>query len=69
MGKYTTKVTDEEGNVFWESTDGSSHKTRKSAWEHSKSLLRETESKTESEKKYMQVKPRIQPRNNVSRYI
>jgi hypothetical protein len=49
MGKYTTKVTDEEGNVFWESTDGSSHKTRKSAWEHSKSLLGETESKTESD--------------------
>ena len=48
MGKYTTKKTDEEGNVFWESTDGSSHKTRKSAWEHSKTLLGETESKTES---------------------
>lgn len=49
MGKYTTKKTDEEGNVFWESTDGSSHKTRKSAWEHSKTLLGETESKTESD--------------------
>lgn len=49
MGKYTTKKTDEEGNVFWESTDGSSHKTRKSAWSHSKSLLGENESETESE--------------------
>ena len=49
MGKYTTKKTDEEGNAFWESTDGSSHKSRKSAWEHSKSLLGETETKTESE--------------------
>ena len=49
MGKYTTKRTDEEGNAFWESTDGSHHKTRKSAWEHSKTLLGETESKTESE--------------------
>ena len=49
MGKYTTKRTDEEGNAFWESTDGSTHKTRKSAWEHSKSLLGETESKTETE--------------------
>ena len=49
MGKYTTKKTDEEGNVFWESTDGSSHKTRKSAWEHSKTLLNETKSETESE--------------------
>ena len=49
MGKYTTKKTDEDGNVFWESTDGSSHKTRKSAWEHSKTLLGETESKTESD--------------------
>tara|TARA_R100000988_G_C4003076_1_gene170478 strand:+ start:283 stop:1008 length:726 start_codon:yes stop_codon:yes gene_type:complete len=49
MGKYTTKKTDEEGNVFWESTDGSSHKTRKSAWEHSKTLLGETESEVESE--------------------
>ncbi len=51
MGKYTTKRTDEEGNAFWESTDGSHHKTRKSAWEHSKSLLGETESKTETETK------------------
>jgi len=48
MGKYTTKRTDEEGNAFWESTDGSTHKTRKSAWEHSKSLLGETKSETES---------------------
>ena len=48
MGKYTTKKTDEDGNAFWESTDGSHHKTRKSAWEHSKTLLgeSETESKT-----------------------
>tara|TARA_B100000029_G_C17491349_1_gene929230 strand:+ start:338 stop:1063 length:726 start_codon:yes stop_codon:yes gene_type:complete len=50
MGKYTTKKLDEEGNPFWESTDGSHHKTRKSAWSHSKSLLDETESvETESE--------------------
>ena len=49
MGKYTTKKTDEEGNVFWESTDGSSHKTRKSAWEHSKTLLGESESEVKTE--------------------
>ena len=49
MGKYTTKKTDEEGNVFWESTDGSSHKTRKSAWEHSKTLLDESESEVKTE--------------------
>ena len=55
MGKYTTKKTDEEGNAFWESTDGSSHKSRKSAWEHSKSLLGETETKTESEREPITV--------------
>jgi len=49
MGKYTTKKTDEEGNAFWESTDGSHHKTRKSAWEHSKTLLGETESEVKTE--------------------
>ena len=52
MGIYTTKKTDEEGNPFWESTDGSTHKTRKAAWTHSKSLElpTESESKSESEK-------------------
>ena len=51
MGIYTTKRTDEEGNPFWESTDGSTHKTRKAAWSHSKSLElpSESESKSESE--------------------
>ena len=50
MGIYTTKRTDEEGNPFWESTDGSTHKTRKAAWSHSKSLETvETESVGESE--------------------
>jgi len=50
MGIYTTKRTDEEGNPFWEATDGSTHKTRKAAWTHSKSLEPvETESVGESE--------------------
>ena len=49
MGKYTTKKTDDDGNDFWESTDGSHHKTRKSAWTHSKSLLDETESEHDPE--------------------
>ena len=51
MGIYTTKRTDEEGNPFWESTDGSTHKTRKAAWSHSKSLElpSETETKSKSE--------------------
>ena len=50
MGIYTTKRTDEEGNPFWESTDGSTHKTRKAAWTHSKSLEPvETENVGESE--------------------
>lgn len=51
MGIYTTKRTDEEGNPFWESTDGSTHKTRKAAWSHSKSLElpSESESKIKSE--------------------
>lgn len=43
MGKYTTKITDDEGNASWESTDGSIHKTRKKAWEHSKSSIPEEE--------------------------
>ena len=49
MGIYTTKKVDEEGNDYWESTDGSTHKTRKSAWQHSKSLELPTESETKSE--------------------
>ena len=49
MGIYTTKKTDEEGNPFWESTDGSTHKTRKAAWSHSKSLELPTESENKSE--------------------
>jgi|TARA_R100000482_G_scaffold122227_2_gene69456 hypothetical protein len=49
MGIYTTKKVDEEGNDYWESTDGSTHKTRKAAWQHSKSLELPTESETKSE--------------------
>ena len=49
MGKYTTKKTDDDGNDFWESTDGSIHKTRKAVWQHSKSLELPTESETKSE--------------------
>ena len=62
MGIYTTKRTDEEGNPFWESTDGSTHKTRKAAWSHSKSLElpSESESKRESESNEKEIIEEVQ---------
>tara|TARA_R100000664_G_scaffold5273_1_gene10116 strand:- start:7941 stop:8660 length:720 start_codon:yes stop_codon:yes gene_type:complete len=38
MGKYTTKITDEEGKDAWISSDGKQFGTRSGAWKHSKSL-------------------------------
>ena len=62
MGIYTTKRTDEEGNPFWESTDGSTHKTRKAAWSHSKSLElpSESESKIKSESNEKEIIEEVQ---------
>jgi len=61
MGIYTTKKVDEEGNDYWESTDGSIHKTRKAAWQHSKSLEPvETETKSESESDEKEIIEEVQ---------
>ena len=38
MGRYSTKVTDDEGNTTWEASDGKSYKTKAGAWKHSKSI-------------------------------
>jgi len=38
MGRYSTKVTDDDGNATWEASDGKSYKTKAGAWKHSKSI-------------------------------
>ncbi len=38
MGRYSTKVTDDEGNTTWEASDGESYKTKAGAYKHSKSI-------------------------------